>query len=353
MHARRHVPFSALWIVLALGAVGCADVAHRVPSTPVSVSSTTTSPRVTVSPETREIGVVPFGDDAVGEFLVRNEGGALLTLAAPVLPRGTRLEGLVPELKPGASVRLRFVVDTFEAEANPRQVWALVTNDPDRPRVVVTLVVDVRPFLVVRPGSARYNTYQHAREGTITQTIAATDGADFRILRVELPVPTLRTEFREATPDERQPAWTGPQWRVMTTLSSDSPVGPLSGLIVVHTDHPRQKRLPIQLSGFVRPMMAVTPPEARVGDLARTRTEPLQLFVRNFAEERFEMTGVSTDVAAVRAEIAPIQPGRSWHINLFVVPGSPLGPFNGKIELRTANPKIPRLEVPLSGRLVE
>jgi hypothetical protein len=114
-----------------------------------------------------------------------------------------------------------------------------------------------------------------------------------------------------------------------------------------------QKRTLISLNGFVRPMMGVTPPEALVGDLARTRTEPLRLFVKNFAEETFEITGVSTDVAAVRAEIEPIQPGRSWHLNLFVVPDSPVGSFQGKVVLRTASPKIPRLEVPLSGRLVE
>jgi hypothetical protein len=259
----------------------------------------------------------------------------------------------VSELKPGASVRLRLVVDTFQAEANRRQAWTLVTNDPDRPRLVVTLEVDVRPFLVARPGSARYNTVQHAREGTITQTIAAIDGADFRVVRVESPVPTLRIEFREATPDEREPAWTGRQWRVMTTLASDSPVGPLIGPIMVYTDHPSQKRVLIPLSGFVRPMMAVTPPEARVGDLARTRTKPLQFFVKNFAEEIFEITGVSTDVAAVRAEIEPIRPGRSWHLNLFVVPDSPVGSFEGKVVVQTASPKMPRLEVPLSGRLVE
>lgn len=338
----------ALSIVLALGAVGCAHVAPRVPSSP-----STSPPRVTVDPEAQEVGVVGLGEDAVGEVLVRNDGGAPLTLEIPHLARGTLVEGLVPELKPGGSVRLRFVVHTFEAEGSRDQVWTLVTNDPDRPRVVVRLNVDVRPFLVARPGYVRYITVQHAREGTISQTIAATDGADFRVTRVESPMPTLRIEFREAMPAERDPAWTGAQWRVMTTLASDSAVGPILGPIMVYTDHPRQKRLLIPLSGFVRPMLAVTPPEARVGDLARTRTEALVYFVKNFDEEAIEMTGASTDVAAVRAEIEPIERGRTWHLKLFVVPGSPVGSFEGKVVLRTSSSKIPALEIPLSGRLVE
>src|SRR5438552_16219740 len=203
MHiARPFITSIVLLVLAAMTTFGCAGPARQTP--PLSPSAASTGPpKVTVSPETQETGITGLGEDVVGEVLVGNEGGTLLTLEVPDVPRGTRVEGLVPELKPGASARLRFVVDTFRAEGNRRQAWALVTNDPDRPRVVVTLMVDVRPFLVASPGYARYNTYQHAREGTITQTIAATDGADFRVVRVESPVPTRRIEFREATPGER------------------------------------------------------------------------------------------------------------------------------------------------------
>src|SRR5262249_42687251 len=197
---------TTLVVMLALGAFGCAGVARQPPPSPVSAPAGRR--RVVVNPEKQAVGVVGLGEDAVGEVLVRNEGGAPLTLAAPQVPRGTRIEGLVRELRPGESIRLRFVVDTFQAEGNRLQAWALVTNDPDRRRVVVTLDVDVRPFLAAQPGYARYITVQHSREGTITQTIAATDGAAFRVLRVESPMPSLRIEFREARPDERQPAWT-------------------------------------------------------------------------------------------------------------------------------------------------
>jgi hypothetical protein len=260
---------------------------------------------------------------------------------------------LVPELPPGESVRLRFRIDTLAADGNRRQAWTLVTNDADRPRVVLQVELDVRPFLVARPGYARYITVQHAREGTITQTLGATDGAAFNILNVESPALGLRVSFREARPDERQPSWAGSQWRVMSTVASDSPVGALSGHLVVSTDHPRQKRAFIPVSGFVRPMVAVTPPEARLGDLDRKRSSPVHLFVKNFAEEEIEVRDVATDVAAVRVELEPLERGRTWRLKLFAVPDAPAGPFEGKILVRTASPKLPRVEIPLSGRLVD
>lgn len=213
--------------------------------------------------------------------------------------------------------------------------------------------IDVRPFLVARPGYARYIIVQHAREGTITQTIGATDGTPFRVVRVESPIPTLRVSFREALPDERQPSWAGSQWRVMSTLTRDSAVGSLTGYIVVHTDHPRQRRAFIPVSGFVRPVIAVTPPEARLGDLERTRVVALRLFVKNFADEEIEVTGASTDVAAVTVEVEPLEKGRTWRLTLVSVPDAPLGPFEGKVLLQTASPDLPRLEIPLSGRLVD
>lgn len=354
---KAHPVVSMVALLFTLGTLGCADVS-RTPSAPAMTTPATTTPpaappRVTVEPESQSLGVIGFSEQAVAEFVVRNEGGAPLTLAASRLSRATRVEGLVPVLPPGQSVRVRFLIDTLDADGNRVQAWTLVTNDPERPQLVLRTEIDVRPFLVIRPGYARYITVQHAREGTITQTIGATDGATFKVLKVESPTPTLRVSFHEAGPEERMTAITGSQWRVTSTLTSDSPVGPLTGYIVAHTDHPRQKRAFIAVSGFVRPILAATPPEARIGDLPRHSRNRRQLLLKNFAEEEFEVTGASTDVAAVRVEVQPIEPGRTWRVHFYPVADAPLGPFEGKVLVHTANPQIPDFEIPVSGRLVE
>lgn len=343
---------SAVSVLLALGALGCSEAVRPAPSATTTVPSPAPA-RLTVTPGSVDLGVVGFGEPAVAEFVVRNDGGAPLTLATTRLSRASRVDGLVPALAPGESVRLRFSIDTFEGDGNRVQSFTLVTNDPENPRVVLDTRLDVRPFLVVRPGYARYIVVQHAREGTIAQTIASTDGITFKVLRVESPSPTLRLSFREARPDERLPSMAGSQWRVLSTLASDSPVGALTGHIVAHTDHPRQKRAFIPLSGFVRPIFAVTPPEARLGELLRSRPNPIHLNVKNFAEEEIEVTGVSTDVAAVKVDVQSIERGRSWRVRLFPSPEAPAGPFEGKILVDTANPRVPRIEIPLTGRLVD
>jgi hypothetical protein len=340
-----------LVVVLTLVVFGCADPGRK--PVPPAAQTPPAPPRVAVDPESRDLGIVGFSEEAVAEFVVRNEGGTPLTLAVTRPVRGITVDGLPPTVAPGESVRVRMRIDTFDANADRHQTVRLKTNDPDRPEVRLTGTIDVRPFLVARPGYARYITVQHAREGTIIQTIGVTDGAPFRVLRVESPTPHLRIAFREAAPEERREEWAGPQWRMTMTLDSNSPVGALTGHVVVHTDHPRQRRIFIPLSGFVRPVLAATPPDARIGDFDRKQPEPLRIFVKNFAEETIEMTAVSTDVAAVRAELEPIEPGRSWRVKLFPVPDAPLGPFQGRILLTTASPTTPSLEIPVSGRLVD
>ena len=341
----------ATLILLSVGVLACSTTPPGPPTTSATPAEPA-RPRVAVDAERQDLGLIGLGEEAVAVFLVTNRGSAPLVFATPVLPRGTSVDGLVAELSPGQSVSLRFRIDTLTANAEPLQRWTLVTNDPDRPRLALAASIDVRPFVAARPGYARYIVVQQAREGTITQTIGALDGADFRVLRVESPAPSLRVSFREARPDERQPVWTGRQWRVESTLATDAPVGALTGSIVVHTDHPRQSRVVIPVSGFVRPMFAVTPPEARMGDLDRRQTRPAQFVVKNFAEEEIALTGVSTDVSAVRAEIEEVERGRSWRLKLFPAPSAPPGPFEGKLVLHTASPKLPSFEVPVSGRLV-
>ena len=49
------------------------------------------------------------------------------------------------------------------------------------------------------------------------------------------------------------------------TLSKEAPVGPVADHVLVRTNHPKQKRIEIPVSGFVRPMVAVTPPAVNFG----------------------------------------------------------------------------------------
>lgn len=314
-----------------------------------------TAPRAVLAQPEQKLGTVAPGEPAVATFRIENAGTAPLTLE-PGHPNpfiaGVQSTAVGSPVPPGGSgtVTVRILTDKLSGPGTVRVPVA--TNDPAAARLEVAVTVEVKPLLFGDPGYARFNVVQKEREGTIAQKVWSSDGATFRVLAVEAPTPALRTSFREATAEERRADVTGSQWRVETTLPTDAPVGPLTGDVVIVTDHPRQKKLHVPLSGFVRPVIAVTPPEASLGDVDPGRPFRFTLDVKSFASEAITLERAECDLPGAKAEIVPVTAGRAWKVRVSVPEGLPEGPLSGVVRLFTASAKAPRVDVPVRGRLV-
>jgi len=289
------------------------------------------------------------GDNGSCEIVIRNGGWRTLMLDKAKAPPGLTIEGAGSSVGPRGTTKIRAVVDTNVVVGKGSIPVTIRTNDPKRAELALEVKVDVRAYLVARPGYARYIFVQKAREGTIVQTVAATDDASFRVLSVESPLPHLRVAWHEATPAERRPEMNGSQWIVESTISGDSPVGALTGNILVRTDHPKQAVLRVPVSGFVRPIFAVTPPVASLSVIDPALTPEVRLHVKNFAEEAIKVTGASTTVPGISATVTTADPGRVYYVVLKFGRELVAGPFKGTIHIQTASPKIPVLDVPLDG----
>lgn len=309
-----------------------------------------------VAAREQKLGVVPPGDPVTARFRIENSGGAPLavTPGAPV----PFMAGVVASVDhspvpPGGAGTISVRIETEKIAGEGTVVIPVTTDDPAAPKIELRTTLEVKPLLVADPGYARFNVVQKERDGTIRQTVWSSDGATFEVLSVESPMPALRTSFHEATADERRDGVTGSQWRVDVTLSADASVGALVGDVVVVTDHPKQKRLHVPVSGFVRPVFAVTPPEADVGDVDGSRPFRFTLDVKNFATEKIALERVECDLKGATTEIVPVTDGHAWKVRVSVPEGLPAGPIAGQVRLFTASAKAPRLDVPVRGRIVE
>ena len=314
--------------------------------------SAAAEPRAALTETVRDFGRVAPGDPVAHEFTVANEGDTALVLGDPRATRGAVVERYDATVGPGQTGRIRVATDTWAFRGAPPLTATVSTNDPARPAITVGLKVNVEPYVLASPGHARYLTYQGGPPGTVTQTLWEATGAEFRVLGVESPYPFLAVAFREARPDERDPERPGPQWRVDGTIGSEPAVGALLGFIRVRLDHPKQRELRIALSGFVRPMLAVTPPAAALGDVDPAQAPTWTLVVKSYAEGAVDLSGATTDVPGFRAEVVPVTPGRTYALQLTVSGDAPPGPFDGTIRVRTSSARQAVLEVPLRGRVV-
>jgi hypothetical protein len=327
---------------------------------PASAQAQGEAPRAVVAEATRDLGVVGFGTSPVFEFTFQNTGKTPLTVATAKLPDVLRAEPPRLEVAPGASATLRFRLDTFRAGATTEWKVPVGTNDPAQPSVTLTLKADVRSYLAINPPTARFIFVQYGKPGGTTHVIGAVDGSDIEVTGVDSPFDFIKATSRELKGDERVADFQGRQWQIVLTISDLAPVGPIGKTVVVRTTHPQQPQAFLQVSGFVRPLFAVTPQSLEKLTLpaapAPGKPVPVAaLTVKNFGEESLALTGASSDIPGLAAEIVEVEKGHSWRVALRLdgaTQGSERpagGAFKGTLRLKTGSARVPELTVPIEG----
>jgi hypothetical protein len=310
-------------------------------------------PKAVVAQPILDVGKKPKGEKLVGEFVIRNEGNAPLEISEVRPACGCTVADFTKTIAPGQSGTIKLTIDTSDFNGPISKGATVFTSDVENPQLELTVRAIIDPYIFVKPGYARYITVQNeAKEGSIGQTLWAPDGTPFDVIKVDSPWPYLTTSFRPAKDAELQPDAKGKQWYVELHLSNGAPVGPLADMVRVTTNHPKQQIVEIPVSGFVRPVLAVTPPE---GDLGKIELkEPLKrtLGVRNFATEDIKLTGAQIDNPNIEAKIEPIKEGREYVVRVILKPSLGKGPFKFTVTLTTDSPKVPTLKVPIEGTVV-
>lgn len=309
-------------------------------------------PRAVVVDPIHDLGERAYGSETTHVFVVRNEGNAPLSIHKVESTCACTASDFDAEIAPGGEGEIEL---TFRAETQPGPMAVqvgVITNDPDSPRLELTLKADVRYHVSARPGFVRYIVYQgFESDSRVVQHLWAADGKPMRITGVETPYDFVSASFHEAASDERlDDVAAEQQWIVETRIDPDAPIGPLAGFLTIHTDHPRQKLVELPLHGFVRPMFAVTPPTLDLGRLEGGKAYQRSLHVKNFASEKIEVTGAETTVEGIEVvEVVEDDPGRIYWLRLVIGPEVSEGELSGKVRIKTASPKKPLLEVPIQG----
>jgi len=298
-----------------------------------------------------DVGNVAKGDNATHDFVIKNDGTADLQITNVQPACGCTVARYDKLIAPGKTGTIHVVVDTATFSGPIAKSVTVYTNDPETPQVQLTVRAKIEPYIGVRPGYARYLVvHGEPQQGKIVQTLWASDGQPFDVTGVDSPLPALKVTFREAADKERNTDFKGKQWRVEMAFSNDeAPVGAIAGYVTVHTTHPKQKVVDIPVSGFVRPIIAVTPPVADFGPIELKQRIQHSLSVKNYATEPINVTSLDNGVKGVDATLKQIEAGRNYSVQLVVKPDLAKGPFEGKLKLHTDSPKMPVVEVEVKG----
>jgi hypothetical protein len=306
--------------------------------------------RAEIAPAIRDLGVVGLGTDPVAEFTVTNRGDAPLELEAHLVPKPFGVAHLDSPIAPGKTGRVRFSIDTFRAGAETEWRASVATNDPKQPFLEMTVKVDVRQFLAVTPASARFSFVQYGKEGGTSHVFSAVDDAKMEVVGVDSPFPHIRVRWRELSQKEHDAEQPGTrQWRIDLTIAADAPVGPIGGHVIIRTTHPSQPRAFLTVTGFVRPLFAVTPPTAHLLQSPAAPGAPqASLNVKNFGADELQLTGASSDIPGLDARIVPLEAGHVWRVELRLPStATASAPPVGTLRLKTTHPIVKEVIVPI------
>lgn len=357
-HSRNHhAPRNRLLrsgAVLAVGIVILAWTAPARAAEPETAAPETTAPKTTSATLTAaeplfDFGEMVKGDEAVHTFTVHNPGDKPVTIER-VAPVGCTITSYDKTIPPGGDGHVTLSINTQLVNGPGVSMAELLVPGKEEPVLKLKASFKVTAKISARPGFARWLYVQHERTGTIAQTVFSVDGNDFDVVKVESPMDSIKVSYREATPEERVDDHPGKQWRILATLDEDAPVGPVEGYIKVHTTHPRQKELFIPVSGFVRPMLFLSPVTGEFGMVNLTKPDTFTYHVRNFADELIDITGASVDVPGISAKVEPVTAGREYRVILTFTPAEmKKGPFAGTLRVESNSKKVPELTLHITG----
>ena len=319
-------------------------------------------PRAVVPEPLWDAGHVARGGKIRHDFVLRNEGSAVLHVREVQATCGCTVASYDETVLPGGTGTVRVELDTETFRGAVTRDVTVLTSDPGNPSIVLTVRAEVHPAVDAVPGYFRFLHVQGAAAQTLAQTVWSPDLTGLEVTGARSPLPALEVSVRPATAEERtadpdagaaaQPtAREGRQWVVRATLASEAPTGPLEGDVVVRTNHPQQPELRIPIGGYVRPMLMATPPRVEFGTFAPSEPRKGSVVVNNHGEAAVRVLGVESDVPGLTAQVAEREKGKRFDVNLTLAAGLAPGPIAGTLRVRTDSPRTPVLEIPVKGRV--
>lgn len=309
-------------------------------------------PKAVLPVAVKDFGSVGKGEKVATDFEIRNEGDAELEIVEVVPACGCTVASFDRRIAPGASGKVHAELDTASFSGPIAKGITVLTNDPQNPRFQLTLQAEVRPHVFAHPGYARFIYVQGLPAGGVTQQVWSTDIEDFKVLGVSSPYPFIVASFREAAEAERRANTPGRQWLVEIKIQPDAPVGALSEPVVVRTNHPKQAELSVPLSGFVRPLMAATPPVVDFGSLAISEQQRVSIALVNFDEKGIEIQKVESTIPGLEASAQVTQAGHRFQIRMLLKPEMAKGAVSGVVKVYTTSDKKPVFEIPVTGTVL-
>jgi len=340
-------------IAAAVMALPLVALAQKAPSTADATKSAGPLPVIDIAEKIKDFGVVAKGERLLAVYEVRNTGQAPLQITQVRPTCGCTVADYDREIPPGGTGKIRAEVETSSFSGPISKAVIVFSNDPINPQVNLVVKAEIRSFIEVFPKALIvFKNIMAGEAATEKLKLVSADGSDFQVTGVDAGGGPYEISYRLLPEAERMPERKGSQWEVAITVPANAPEGMLTHKLLVKTTAAKAPEVPINVTGAVRPVVQVIPPQANLGKVRSDAPVGSNvLLVNNRQGSTLEITEAKVDNPYFKTDIIPLQAGQRFQIAVSLQVGAPKGLQKGTLSIATTDPLRKLIEVPVSAQV--
>jgi hypothetical protein len=346
--------------VTALLVAGVSEAQQKAPAKPKAAAADATkakaavaAPKIEVTPETKDAGIVAKGQVIETTFLVKNNGGSDLVISDARPGCGCTVASFDKVIKPGAEGKVVTSVDTKTFSGPISKSVLLVSNDPERGQINLFVKATVKPFVDILP-QPYVRVAVVKGDSDSRDVILLSEEKTFKPTIAESSQPYVKAEIAPASEKDKIPGHPGEQYRVRITVTPDAPEGLLNAPVRIATGVAQQPTVEIPISGVVRARVSVTPVMVNFGNFQAGK-EPITrniIVTNNKPNTPVKVTRAEVSIAGFITDVVPTQEGISYTVVVKASDKVKKGALDGTVKVFTTDKDKPMIELPLRGEVL-
>jgi hypothetical protein len=310
-------------------------------------------PKVTLDATTYHFGRVSRGTVITTSFIIRNTGAAPLLIENMQFSTPGMRARVATTIEPGTSAELEIEWDTSQYTRDAEGQALLVLNDPDMPRLVLSLTGFVVSPIDVEPVPAFYLSQFHGDTSAQTVTIRNNRDGTVRIMGTERKGESFRLSVETVEP--------GRVYAVTATVLADVAPGEYRESALVFTDDPERPKIRLDVNILVKRDVHASVEAIDMGQfrIASVMANPSlldllrQTVILEARSADMQITGIESDLPFVTLLHEPEGPAKRVRFDVGVDPKKlSAGEYSGSVRIHTSLEAVPLVILPIKMTVV-
>jgi hypothetical protein len=313
-----------------------------------AVSADDGVPRVVVAERSHDFGRVSRGTLVTKSFVIRNAGTAPLAIEGMQFSTPGMRARVASSIAPGASAELRVEWDTQQYTRDAEGEALLVLNDPEMPRLVLTMTGFVVSPIEVEPVPAFYLSQFQGESSAQTVTIRNNRERPLRITGTERQGNGFAIVVETVDP--------GRVYAVTGTADANLAPGEYHESALVFTDDPERPKIRLDVNILVKREIHASVETIDLGEVraASVRANPSvlvllrQTVILESRSAEMRVGSISSDLPFLELEHEPAGPARRVRIDAGIDPTRlRAGEYHGNVRIETGVQTLPVISLPV------